>query len=53
MYEMLVGIAIGYIAFTENGHKIGNSIADFATKTAKPIMEKMAENKTPVSTKDK
>lgn len=44
MYEMLVGVAIGYIAFTENGHKIGNSIADFATKNGKTIIEKMTES---------
>lgn len=44
MYEMLVGIAIGYIAFTENGHKIGNSIADFATKNGKTLFDKMMES---------
>ena len=47
MYEMLVGVALGYIAFTENGHKIGNSIADFATKTVKPLVEKAVESTQP------
>lgn len=41
MYEILVGVAIGYIAFTENGHKIGNSIADYAVKVVKPEISKV------------
>lgn len=44
MYEMLVGVAVGYIAFTDNGHKIGNSLADFMVKNGKPVVQKMLKN---------
>lgn len=44
MYEMLVGMALGYIAFTETGHEIGNSLADFAVKAGKPVVNKMLNN---------
>lgn len=33
--ELLLGIGLGYIAFTENGHEIGNKMADIAAKSIK------------------
>lgn len=33
--ELILGIGIGYIAFTENGHEIGNKMADIAAKSIK------------------
>ena len=33
--ELIFGVAIGYIAFTENGHAIGDKMADIAVKQLK------------------
>lgn len=33
--ELILGMALGYIAFTESGHEIGNKIADIAIKGGK------------------
>ncbi len=44
MYELLLGVAMGYIAFTEDGHKIGNNVADFAIRNCKPIIKKTIKN---------
>lgn len=33
--ELILGVAIGYIAFTDNGHAIGNKLADIAVNQAK------------------
>lgn len=39
MKELLLGMALGYLAFTENGHLIGNKAADIITKNAKKTAE--------------
>ena len=45
MKELLFGMALGYLAFTENGHLLGNKAADMimknAKKTAEGYMEKL------------
>ena len=39
MKELLLGMALGYLAFTENGHMLGNKAADIITKNAKKTAE--------------
>ncbi len=39
MLNLLVGVGIGYIAFTENGRKMGNRVADMATSRIKKVVE--------------
>lgn len=46
MLEMIVGMALSYIAFTEQGHKLGNTIAQVAVKEGKKMLEKQTK-KTP------
>jgi intein-encoded DNA endonuclease-like protein len=43
MLEMILGMAVGYIAFTENGHKVGNWVADMAVREGKKLIEKSKE----------
>jgi hypothetical protein len=56
MKELLFGLALGYLAFTENGHLIGNKAADIiaknAKKTADEYMVKIFGDKKEESTKD-
>lgn len=46
MLEMILGIVVGYIAFTEEGHKLGDSVAKLAVKEGKKIMERKTEKET-------
>lgn len=39
MLNLLVGMGIGYIAFTENGRKLGNRVANMATSHAKKVLD--------------
>ena len=45
MLEMIVGMAISYIAFTEQGHKIGNWVAQVAVNEGKKMIEKKTQTK--------
>lgn len=40
MLEMLAGIAMGYIAFTEKGHKLGDSTMKLISENAKKVLIK-------------
>jgi hypothetical protein len=40
MLEMIIGMALGYIAFTEQGHKIGNFVAQAALTEGKKMIKK-------------
>lgn len=44
MVEMIVGMAIGYLAFTEQGHKVGNWVASAAVAEGKKLIEKRSES---------
>ena len=44
MIEMLIGVAVGYIAFTENGHKIGNAVAGTISDKTKELFEQTFKN---------
>ena len=39
MGGLLVGMVIGYIAFTEQGHKIGNAAANMIIEKGKNVIE--------------
>jgi hypothetical protein len=39
MLEMLIGMALGAMAFTEQGHEAGNTIAALGIKAGKAAME--------------
>jgi hypothetical protein len=39
MLEMLIGMALGAMAFTEQGHEVGNTIAALGVKAGKAAME--------------
>lgn len=39
MKELILGMALGFLAFTEDGHRIGNKMADFVVKNGKPAVE--------------
>ena len=39
MIELIVGFALGGLAFTEKGHQIGNEVFDKIMKTAKEVMK--------------
>lgn len=39
MKGLLLGMALGYLAFTENGHQLGNKAADVIVKNAKKTAE--------------
>ena len=47
MIELIVGFALGGLAFTEQGHKIGNEVYDRIMKAAKEVLknETDSENK--------
>lgn len=45
MLEMIVGMAISYIAFTEQGHKLGNWVAQAAMSEGKKMIEKQVKVK--------
>lgn len=38
MFGLLMGIAVGYMAFTENGRAIGNKVAKLAGEGLKKVM---------------
>lgn len=38
MLELLLGMALGALAFTEQGHEIGNKIGGMALDAAKKVM---------------
>lgn len=40
MLEMIIGMAISYIAFTEQGHKLGNLVAQAALTEGKKMIKK-------------
>ena len=44
--ELLLGVAIGYIAFTEEGRAMGNKMADAAVKGGKAVIQNYVK-KTP------
>lgn len=46
MLEMIVGMAFSYIAFTEQGHRLGNTLAQAAVKEGRKMLEKQMK-KTP------
>lgn len=39
MKELFLGMALGFLAFTEDGRRIGNKAADFVIKNGKPAVE--------------
>ena len=39
MKELIFGMALGYLAFTETGHQLGNKAADVIVKNAKKTAE--------------
>lgn len=52
MLELILGIAIGALAFTEQGHEIGNKIGEIAASSVKKAVEngkKPAEQSTGTS----
>ena len=44
MIELIVGFALGGLAFTEKGHQIGNQVFDVATKTATKMAKEVLKN---------
>lgn len=37
--ELLIGVALGYIAFTEEGRAMGNKMAEAAVKGGKAVVQ--------------
>lgn len=37
--ELIIGVALGYIAFTEEGRAMGNKMADAAVKGGKAVVQ--------------
>ena len=46
MIELIVGFALGGLAFTEQGHKIGNEVYDRIMKAAKEVVKNEDNRKT-------
>lgn len=46
MIELLIGFALGGLAFTEQGHKIGNEIFDKITQAAKEVTKNESDRET-------
>ena len=46
MLELIVGFALGGLAFTEQGHKIGNEVYDRIMKAAKEVVKNEDNRKT-------
>ena len=46
MIELIIGFALGGLAFTEKGHEIGNKVYDIAIKAAKEVTKLEADTKT-------
>ena len=44
MVELLIGFALGGLAFTKQGHKIGNEAFDIAMKAMKKAAEEVKKN---------
>lgn len=44
MIEMLLGMAFSYIAFTENGHKLGNKIVYTVAQEGKKMLGAKAKD---------
>lgn len=39
MLEMIIGVAVGYVAFTPKGREIGNKAADFLGQQVKKVID--------------
>lgn len=48
--ELMLGMALGYLAFTEDGRRIGNKMADAAMKGGKAVMQNYIKKSAPGET---